>query len=141
MGKRQFIERSVFGKRVEGTIHFDETRNAVIESKQIYIEKDSFIFRANTKDGKDYYCLVSIKKDGTGHGISVVPERVISVALKSGIVKFTHESVGKRDNSILDLYTEHEISTKNNIAIDPWIESKMLRGEYTVVNETAETPL
>ena len=140
LGKRQFIEKSVFGRRIEGTIHFDEIAECRIEGKQIYIEKGSFIFRANTTGGKDYYCLVSTKKNGADYDISVVSERVISDALKGGAIKFTYESVDKKDKKILDLYTEHEISTAGNIAIDPWIEGKMLRGEYAVDDETVKTP-
>jgi hypothetical protein len=141
LGKRQFIEKSVFGKRIEGTIHFDETASCRIEGKQIYIEKGNFIFRANTKNGRTYYCLISKKAAAAWHEISVVSERMLAAELKKGIIKFTHESLDRKDRAIIALYLEHEITTENNEAIDPWIEDRMLRGEYAIDHITAQLPL
>jgi len=142
LGKREFTEKSVFGKPIKGTVHFDETTqcNINIRDKQVYIENGGFIFKATTASGEVYYCLISEKKGGAGYDISVIFDTVLVDALKSGIVKFTHASIAKEDREIIDRYIEHEISTDNNVAIDEWIEGKMRSGKYAVDNKTAGTP-
>ena len=141
LGERQFIEKSVFGKRIEGIIHFNEASELQIEGNQVRIEKGSYIFRATTNSNKVYYALVSRKQKEAGYDISVVPEKVLADALGKGTVKFTHDSINKKDRDILNLYTGHEVTTENNVAIDEWIAKKMVTGEYAIDSNTVRTPL
>ena len=133
LGIREFTEKSVFGKKVQALIHFPTAQKCRIEGAQIQTEEGSYVFKANTRLGVNYYCLVSKDASAT-YKISVVPERVLNEAIRKGVVKFTHESVDKKDKDIIELYLEHEISTENNTAIDEFIRKKMEAGEYGVTD-------
>jgi len=132
LGQRYFIEKSVFGKRIEGTIYFDEASECQLEGGQVRIERESYILKATTNSRKTYYALISRNQEQAGYEISVISDRVLADALKKGAVKFTHDSVNEKDKGIINLYLEHEITTENNVAIDEWIRERMERGEYTV---------
>ena len=124
LGAKSFAENTVFTKKVSGTINFGEVQECLISGQKIDIESGSFLVEASTANGTIYYSLISRSKDGAC-AVSVVPERVIIEALRSGKVKFTHESMSAKDKAVIDLYLEHEITTDNNTAIDEWIGKRM----------------
>jgi hypothetical protein len=138
IGRKDFSEKSVFGysqRHVRAAIYFDEAMECRISDNDIFIESGNYIFRAvNEQNGDTYYCLVSKKVNGPGYDISVVPERILAEAQRKGTVKFTHDSINKKDKDIIELYLEHEVSTENNTSIDEWIRQRMESGEYAVDN-------
>ncbi|MFA5094931.1 MAG: hypothetical protein WC512_06800, partial [Candidatus Omnitrophota bacterium] len=137
LGVREFAETTVFGNRVQGNIYFNESSECKLKGGKVTIEKDSYVFRATTKNAAVYYCLISKKGSGSTYNVSVVPERVLAEAMEKGVVKFTHDSVSNENRDKIALYLEHEITTENNEAIDPWIARKMASGEYLIDNLTA----
>lgn len=139
LGEKEFFEQSVFSSRISAVFNFNQAVEGKLEG--INAEKDCYIFKARVKSaaGQDdnvYYCLISRSKVDGQFPISVISERVMQEALKEGAVKFTHGSVDAKDAEIISKYTEHEITTANNEAIDPWIRKHMEAGKYAV-NENA----
>jgi len=130
LGRLQFTERTVFAKKISGTMHFNEAQTYELSGQGIHIESNGYLVKAQTAGGTIYYCLISKKNRGKGYDISIVPERVITEELQKGTVRFTHGSINQKDKAIIDLYIEHEVSTKDNAAIDEWIRERMERGEY-----------
>jgi len=129
LGEIEFTEKSIFSERVVGSVFFDQTNEGTIQGKDVSTEIDSYIIKA--KAGQNiYYCLVSKGEGPNGYLVSVVSDRVLSDALEAGTVRFTHRSIDETDRNIINAYMEHEISTENNTAIDPWISEEMLEGNY-----------
>lgn len=131
LGTKELREKTVFSYKTTGRIYFNEAINGKASGIDLYTDADSYIVKVSLGDNKHYVCLISKSESGYPFNISVVPVRVIE-DLKTGTAKFMHEYVDDKDKAIIDLYLEHEISNKNNLAIDEFIASRMMAGNYAV---------
>jgi len=130
IGKRELLEYSVFGEQFKGELLFNDAVEGVFDER-VLLEGKHYIIRANVRKAGTFYCLISMSGDTT-YDVSVIPGRVMDLALEKGLVKFSHTSLDEKDKSILDKYLEHELSTEDNIAIDEWIRDKMENNQFAV---------
>ena len=141
LGTYQFTEQTVFTKKISGTIYFSEPMTYELKGHKVLAEDGAYIIKARTATNKIYLCLITKAKDSRGYDVLVTPERIVAEALQKGDVTLTSASVSDRDKAIVNLYTEHEVSTENNVAIDDWIRKRMERGEYAIPDTHAYNTL
>jgi len=141
LGAREIIEDSIFRSKVKGEIFFSQAEEAEVSGRNIFAEHGGYLITASAGYG-DYFCLISKSDNAQGFNVSITSSRIMQEALKEGVVKFTHESLSEEDRTTLETYLEHEISSDNSEAIDPFIKKKMVNGDYAVdTNTLTNNPL
>jgi len=136
LGERSIERRSVFGRKVEGSILFREAEELGVTGDTGYAGRKTYGIRA-VIGGVYYGCVISMSGRGEGYEIVVVPYDVYVRAKTSGSMKVIRDAIDESARTILNRYIEHEISTEYCAAIDPWIAAKMQAGNYAVDAATA----
>ncbi|MCX5679000.1 MAG: hypothetical protein NTY76_07870 [Candidatus Omnitrophica bacterium] len=83
LGKRQFAEKTIFTRKISGTMYFDEAQACKPNDQKLYAESGSYLVKAQTASGITYYCFISNKRNEKGYDVSVVPEKVLAEALRN----------------------------------------------------------
>ncbi|MBN2453484.1 MAG: hypothetical protein JXB40_04405, partial [Candidatus Omnitrophica bacterium] len=130
LGEKEILRYSIFSPKVNGSIKFNEAEEVEIKGDSEYALRKNYFVRA-TVDGVDYACMISAGKPQQ-YEVSVINYKEYVGAKERGTINVLHDLVDAETRAILNRYVEHEVSTDNSAAIDPWIASKMAAGKYAI---------
>ena len=136
VGRHDIVEKEIFNINLIGFLDFTSPEEIELRDGNAQALSGKHYYGIASIEGVRYACIISVSENGEHYEVNVSPHANYIKAKRDGRVVVLRDLMDEKTRAMLDKYVDHEVSTENNVAIDPFVARNMFAGNYAVDPET-----